>query len=154
LANIDVSSIFFGVNGRGALSAAGPADGYTLFLANAANAINAMLYEKLDFNFIRDIAPVAASPLSSQSIVSGQDRSRTHRPKPIRVRSPWGRPSAFVPRRRQTRGAAQPPARAAAGPSSARRSKKRGAVQARDRIRSATARKFSQQIIDTIMVDS
>jgi Tripartite tricarboxylate transporter family receptor len=57
-------------------------DGYTLLLANAANAINAMLYEKLDFNFIRDIAPVAASeasPLSSQSIVSGQDRSRTHR---------------------------------------------------------------------------
>jgi hypothetical protein len=39
-------------------------------------------------------------------------------------------------------------------PSSARRSKKRGAVQARDRIRSATARKFTQQIIDTIMVSS
>jgi hypothetical protein len=36
-----------------------PADGYILLLANAANAINAMLYEKLDFNFIRDIAPVA-----------------------------------------------------------------------------------------------
>jgi hypothetical protein len=32
--------------------------------------------------------------------------------------------------------------------------KKRGAVQARDRIRSATARKFTQQIIDTIMVNS
>jgi hypothetical protein len=31
---------------------------------------------------------------------------------------------------------------------------KRGAVQARDRIRSATARKFTQQIIDTIMVNS
>ena len=40
-------------------------DGYTLLLANAANAINAMLYEKLDFNFIRDIAPVAASEASS-----------------------------------------------------------------------------------------
>jgi tripartite-type tricarboxylate transporter receptor subunit TctC len=36
-----------------------PADGYTLLLANAANAINATLYENLNFNFIRDIAPVA-----------------------------------------------------------------------------------------------
>ena len=37
-----------------------PADGHTLLLANAANAINATLYDdKLNFNFIRDIAPVA-----------------------------------------------------------------------------------------------
>src|SRR5262249_52447511 len=36
-----------------------PPDGYTLLLVNAANATNATLYEKLDFNFIRDIAPVA-----------------------------------------------------------------------------------------------
>jgi tripartite-type tricarboxylate transporter receptor subunit TctC len=36
-----------------------PADGYTLLLVNAAAAINATLYEKLNFNFIRDIAPVA-----------------------------------------------------------------------------------------------
>jgi tripartite-type tricarboxylate transporter receptor subunit TctC len=36
-----------------------PADGYTLLLINPANAINATLYEKLNFNFIRDIAPVA-----------------------------------------------------------------------------------------------
>jgi tripartite-type tricarboxylate transporter receptor subunit TctC len=36
-----------------------PADGYTLLLAHTANAINATLYEKLNFNFIRDIAPVA-----------------------------------------------------------------------------------------------
>ena len=34
-------------------------DGYTLLLISAANAINATLYEKLNFNFIRDIAPVA-----------------------------------------------------------------------------------------------
>ena len=37
-----------------------PADGYTLLLVNAANAINATFYEKLNYNFIRDIAPVAS----------------------------------------------------------------------------------------------
>ena len=36
-----------------------PPDGYTLFLVNPANAVNATLYPKLNFNFIRDIAPVA-----------------------------------------------------------------------------------------------
>ena len=35
-----------------------PADGYTLLLTTASNFINATLYEKLSFNFIRDIAPV------------------------------------------------------------------------------------------------
>jgi tripartite-type tricarboxylate transporter receptor subunit TctC len=33
-------------------------DGYTVLLVNPANAINASLYAKLNFNFIRDIAPV------------------------------------------------------------------------------------------------
>src|SRR6266545_894563 len=37
-----------------------PADGYTLLLCGTPNAINATLYEKLGFNFIRDIAPVAS----------------------------------------------------------------------------------------------
>jgi tripartite-type tricarboxylate transporter receptor subunit TctC len=37
-----------------------PPDGYTLLLVTPANAINATLYEKLNFNFIRDIAPVAS----------------------------------------------------------------------------------------------
>src|SRR3954468_7575173 len=36
-----------------------PADGYTLLLVADANAINATLYDKLNFDFIRDIAPVA-----------------------------------------------------------------------------------------------
>jgi tripartite-type tricarboxylate transporter receptor subunit TctC len=34
-------------------------DGYTLLWITTANAVNASLYEKLNFNFIRDIAPVA-----------------------------------------------------------------------------------------------
>ena len=37
-----------------------PPDGYTLLLVTAANAINATLYDKLNFNFVRDIAPVAS----------------------------------------------------------------------------------------------
>jgi tripartite-type tricarboxylate transporter receptor subunit TctC len=36
-----------------------PPDGYTLLLASTTNAINATLYDKLNFDFIRDIAPVA-----------------------------------------------------------------------------------------------
>jgi tripartite-type tricarboxylate transporter receptor subunit TctC len=43
-----------------------PPDGYTLHLAAAANAINATLYRNLNFNYLRDIAPVggiARTPL-------------------------------------------------------------------------------------------
>jgi tripartite-type tricarboxylate transporter receptor subunit TctC len=36
-----------------------PPDGYTLFISTSANAINATLYERLNFDFIRDTAPVA-----------------------------------------------------------------------------------------------
>jgi tripartite-type tricarboxylate transporter receptor subunit TctC len=36
-----------------------PADGYTLLLVAPANAINATLFEKLNHNYLRDIAPVA-----------------------------------------------------------------------------------------------
>jgi len=36
-----------------------PADGYTLLLGGAVNAVNATLYDKLGFNFISDVAPVA-----------------------------------------------------------------------------------------------
>ena len=50
-----------GGNNVGAEAAINAApDGYTLYLANSANAINATLYQKLRFNFIRDITPVAA----------------------------------------------------------------------------------------------
>jgi tripartite-type tricarboxylate transporter receptor subunit TctC len=36
-----------------------PADGYTLLLATSANAINATLYPDLNFNFVRDVVPIA-----------------------------------------------------------------------------------------------
>src|SRR5262245_51109644 len=44
-----------------------PADGYTLLLVGAPNAINTTLYDKLSFNFLRDIAPVAS--ISRERIV-------------------------------------------------------------------------------------
>jgi tripartite-type tricarboxylate transporter receptor subunit TctC len=36
-----------------------PPDGYTLLLASLSNAVNVTLYQKLNYNFVRDIAPVA-----------------------------------------------------------------------------------------------
>ncbi len=41
-----------------------PPDGYTLLLATSANTFNATLYDNLNFNFIRDIAPVAGIALA------------------------------------------------------------------------------------------
>jgi tripartite-type tricarboxylate transporter receptor subunit TctC len=41
------------------LAVRAPADGYTMFLVNPANAINATLYRKLAFNFLNDLTPVA-----------------------------------------------------------------------------------------------
>jgi tripartite-type tricarboxylate transporter receptor subunit TctC len=46
-----------------------PADGYTLLQFTGSNAINATLYDKLNFNFIRDIAPVAAVYRNSPGIM-------------------------------------------------------------------------------------
>jgi tripartite-type tricarboxylate transporter receptor subunit TctC len=37
-----------------------PADGYTLLMVGTTQAVNATIYDKLNFNFIRDIAPVAS----------------------------------------------------------------------------------------------
>jgi tripartite-type tricarboxylate transporter receptor subunit TctC len=41
------------------MAARAPADGYTLFMANTVNTINNSLYQKLNYNFIADFAPVA-----------------------------------------------------------------------------------------------
>jgi tripartite-type tricarboxylate transporter receptor subunit TctC len=46
-----------------------PADGYALLLATSANASNTTLYEKLSFNFINDIAPVASIARGPQVLV-------------------------------------------------------------------------------------
>jgi tripartite-type tricarboxylate transporter receptor subunit TctC len=46
-----------------------PADGYTLLQVGPPHATNATLYEKLNYNFIRDIAPIAGIARSSNVIV-------------------------------------------------------------------------------------
>src|SRR5947208_493372 len=61
-----------------------PADGYTLLLATPSSAINATLFEKLSYNFLRDIAPVAGimrvpNVMVGASIGSRQVRSRVYR---------------------------------------------------------------------------
>lgn len=40
------------------LAVRSPADGYTIFLVNPANAINATLYRRLNFNFLNDLTPI------------------------------------------------------------------------------------------------
>jgi tripartite-type tricarboxylate transporter receptor subunit TctC len=46
-----------------------PPDGYTLLLVTPANTINAAIYDHLNFNFIRDIAPVAGVVLAPEVMV-------------------------------------------------------------------------------------
>jgi tripartite-type tricarboxylate transporter receptor subunit TctC len=46
-----------------------PADGYTLLMIGAPAAINATLYRKLNYNFIRDIAPIGSISLEPQAMV-------------------------------------------------------------------------------------
>ena len=65
-----------------------------------ANAINATLYDKLSFNFIRDIAPVAgivrradASWRSTRRFRPRRSPSSSPTPRPIRASSTWRRPA-------------------------------------------------------------
>ena len=78
-------------------------DGYTLLMATIPNAVNAALYETLNYNFIRDITPVAtinrvpnvmAVPpsFSAKTILSSSPM-----PRQTQARSIWRRP-AMAPR--------------------------------------------------------
>ena len=49
-----------------------PADGYTLLLVNSGNAASATLYDKLNFDLLRDFAPVAGiirAPLTRSPLI-------------------------------------------------------------------------------------
>src|SRR5262249_15401427 len=50
-------------------------DGYTLLMVGGWNAINATLYDKLSFNFIRDIAPVATTVATIGHVNAGRLRA-------------------------------------------------------------------------------
>ena len=72
-----------------------PSDGYTLLVVSVNDAVNATLYDKLKFNFLRDITPVA-SIVSVPSSWWCNPRFRRRRfpsslpmPRPIRARSTW-----------------------------------------------------------------
>jgi tripartite-type tricarboxylate transporter receptor subunit TctC len=63
-------------------------DGYTILLVSSANAANVTPYEKLNFNFIRDIAPVASIERDAFVMVV----EPTFPAKTIRASSTWRRP--------------------------------------------------------------
>ena len=48
-----------------------PADGYTLLMVGPSSAVNATLYDKLKFTFLRDIAPVASVTRQPQILLVG-----------------------------------------------------------------------------------
>ena len=72
-----------------------PADGYTLLMILTPNAVNATLFERLNFNFIRDIAPVAGISREPNVVVvtrrfrSKRFPSSSPMRKAIRAGSPW-----------------------------------------------------------------
>jgi hypothetical protein len=75
-----------------------PADGYILLLITSTNAINTTLYEKLSFNFSREIVPVASPHpcdlCSGDKSVGFRPRrfqSSSLMPRPIPASSPWRR---------------------------------------------------------------
>jgi tripartite-type tricarboxylate transporter receptor subunit TctC len=51
------------------MAARAPADGYTLLVSGSADAVTATLYDKLNYNFLRDFAPIAGIALSPLVLV-------------------------------------------------------------------------------------
>jgi hypothetical protein len=117
-------------------------------LANAANAINATLYEKLDFNFMRDIARVAGvTSIPVVLVVNPSFRVKTvpeliayakANPGKITMASPFSARPTVAPTKLEDlkqRDQQLEPLRA----EQRKAIEKRCAAQARDRIRSATS---------------
>jgi tripartite-type tricarboxylate transporter receptor subunit TctC len=77
------------------------ADGHTLLMVSTANAVNATLYEKLNYNYIRDIVPVAGVTrvanvmLVNLSFPTKTIPSLSPMPSPTQAGSTW-RPAASV----------------------------------------------------------
>jgi tripartite-type tricarboxylate transporter receptor subunit TctC len=79
-----------------------PPDGNTLLLFDPSAATNATLYDKLNFNFIRDITPIVCifrTPLVivlNPSVPVQTLPDLTPMPRPIRAESTWRRPASAV----------------------------------------------------------
>jgi len=78
-------------------------DGHTLLMVSPTNAVNATLYDKLSYNFIRDIAPVAGVTRVANVMVVNPSfpvktvPSSSPMPKPIRIGSTWHRVAPVRP---------------------------------------------------------
>jgi len=76
-----------------------PADGYTLLLSTTTNAINQTFYDKLPFDFIRDIAPIAGMMSSAYVMLVNPSFPAKTVPEfivyagPIPAGSTWHRPA-------------------------------------------------------------
>src|SRR5262245_17872545 len=74
-----------------------PPDGYTLLFVTSTNALNATIYDNLNFNFISDIAPVAGLirvpfvMLVNPSVPAKRFPTSSPMPRPIRASSTWRR---------------------------------------------------------------
>jgi tripartite-type tricarboxylate transporter receptor subunit TctC len=63
-----------------------PADGYTLIQLNVANAINTTLFDKLSFNVLRDLVPVASFMRVSAARSSRRSVTRNKNRSPVMMR--------------------------------------------------------------------